>query len=419
MSALLVVTALAAQAATVPAGSSTAPTSTDATSPKIAAGETDYLDLEAGAGYSSNPNLLIGGDQGSAFGRISLHAVHSRVSARSTTLLSAYAEDDSYTNHHGSQQSANLYGRYDTAISEHARLFVDANATYQEGGQLDTRILGLPIIPPPIPGGIITPPILIPPTGDFLSVTGREYTFGAHGGGTFALGARDSVSLSSGVEHIDFHSGLTSTNYTRIPATLAYDRQLTAHTTVGARLTAENTDYNGPASFRVITPEVTARTSLSPTISLDGAIGVSFARIENGLVTRNTTGLSAQANLCGQGETSFFCAQLSADEEAATTAGPARALSASVNYSRRLDANQAISFSLGVTHYSTPISVIIAQTFSSATYYRAAASYSRKFASRVYGGVDLSARKVTQNGPDPKTDLSGSLFLRYRFGDVQ
>jgi hypothetical protein len=415
MNPLFIVAALA-QAATT--GESAAPMSTNATA-KATSGESNYVDLEAGAGYSSNPLLSIANDQGSAFGRISLHAVHSRVSARSTTLLSAYAEDVTYTNHQGSQQSANVYGRHDAAVSEHVRLFVDANATYQEGGQLDTRVLGLPIIPPSIPGGVITPPILIPPGGDFLSVTGREYSFSGHGGGTFALGPRDSVSLSSGLEHVVFHSGLTRTAYTRIPASLSYDRQLSARTTVGARVTAESTDYDGPASFHMITPQVTARTLLSPRISLDGAVGVSFARINNGVVTRNTTGVSAQANLCGQGETSFFCARLSVDEEAATTAGPARAISGSVDYSKRLDADQTISFSLGATHYSTPVSVLATQTFSASSYYRAAASYSRKVAARLFGGVNLAARKVTQNGPDPNADVSASLFLRYRFGDLQ
>jgi len=417
MGPLLIVAAFAAQAAST--GGSTPPTSTDAAAPKVNPGQSNYVDLEAGVGYSSNPNLSIVNGQGSALGRVSAHGVYSRVSARSTTLLSAYIEDVSYTGNRRSQQSVNLYGRHDAAVSEHVRLFVDATATYQEGGQLDTRILGLPIIPPPIPGGVITPPILIPPGGDFLSVTGRTYSVAGHGGGTFALGSRDSLSLSSGLEHVVFHSGLTRTAYTRIPASLSYDRQLSARTTVGARVTAESTDYDGPASFRVISPQVTARTLLSPTISLGGAVGVSFARIKNGAVTRNTTGLSAQANLCGQGETSFFCARMSVDEEAATTAGPARSISGSVDYSKRLDVDQTISFSLGATHYSTPVSVLATQTFSAASYYRAAASYSRKFATRLFGGVNLAARKVTQNGPDPKADLSASLFLRYRFGDVQ
>jgi hypothetical protein len=169
----------------------------------------------------------------------------------------------------------------------------------------------------------------------------------------------------------------------------------------------------------VITPQVTARTLLSPSITLDGALGVSFARVNDGLTIRHSTGLSAQANLCGHGETSFFCARFSADEQTATTAGPARSIGGGIDYSKRLDADQSISFSLGVTHYSTPISVLVGRTFSSATYYRAAASYSHRLGTRLFGGVNLAARKLTQNGPDPKSDLSASLFLRYRFGDAQ
>jgi hypothetical protein len=415
MSALLIAAALA-QVGT--AAGSTPATPSDAAG-QAHAGKSTYIDLEGGVGYSSNPNLSIVNDQGSAFGRVSLHAVHSRVSALSTTLLSAYAENVSYTNHLGSQQSVSVIGRHETAVSEHTRLFIDGSASYQEGGQLDTRVLGLPILPPPVPGGTVTPPILILPSGDFLSVTGRTYTFAGHGGATFALGPRDSLSLTGGAEHVTFRSGSTSTSYTRIPGSIAYDRQLSARTTVGARVTAEDTEYNGPAHFRAITPQVTARTLLSPTVSLDGAIGVSFAHVDDGVTVRNTTGLSAQANLCGQGETSFFCARFSADEQTATTAGPARSISGGIDYTKRLDADQSISLELGVTHYSAPLSVVTGRTFSSSTYEHAAASYSRRFAPRLFGGVNLAARKLTQNGPDPKTDFNGSLFIRYRFGDIQ
>jgi hypothetical protein len=415
MSGLLIVAALAAQAAPAAAP----PASTDPTAPVRTSGESNYVDLEAGAGYSSNPNLSIVNDQGSAFGRISVHAVHSRVSARSTTLLSAYAEDVSYTNHHGSQQSINLYGHHDAAVSEHVRLFGDVSATYQEGGQLDTRVLGLPLLPPVTPGGTIVPPILLPPSGDFLSITGREYSVSAHGGGIFALSARDSMTLSSGIDHVVFHSGVARTSYTTVPVSLAFDRQLTARATVGARVVAQDTEYAGPSSFRVITPQLTGRTQLGERINLDGAIGVSFARVDDGVTVRHSTGLAASADLCGQGEASFFCARVAADEETATTAGPARSLSAGVDYTQRLDADQTVQVSLGATHYSAPTSVVIGRTFSSSTYYRAAASYSRRLGMRLYGGVNLAARKLTQNGPDPKTDLNGSLFIRYRFGDTQ
>jgi len=415
MNPIVIVAALAAQTGT----QTGTPASTDTAAPKIGTGESTYVDVEAGAGYSSNPNLSITNDEGSAFGRISLHAVHSRVSARSTTVLSGLVENVSYTNDHGSQQSVNLYGRHDAAVSEHVRIFGDVNASYQENGLLDTRVLGLPLVPPPTPGGLITPPILLPPTGDFLSVTGREYSFSGHAGGTFALSQHDSMSVSSGVEHVLFHSEIARTSYTTVPVSLAFDRQLSARTTVGARVVAQDTEYDGPASVRLITPQLTGRMLLSPRLSLDGAVGVSFARIDNGVTVSHSTGLSAQANLCGQGETSFFCGRFSADEQTATTAGPARSISGAVDYTQRLDADQTISFSLGATHYSTPTSVVTGRSFSAATYYRAAASYSHRFATRLFGGVNVAARSLTQNGPDPKTDFNASLFIRYRLGDVQ
>jgi hypothetical protein len=414
MGALLIAAALA-QVGT--AGGTTS--SADIGAPKVSGGQTTYVDLEAGAGYSSNPNLAITNAEGSAFGRVSLHAVHSRVSARSTTLVSGYAEDDSYTNHYGSQQSLNVLGRHDAAVSEHTRIFVDGSATYQEGGQLDARVLGIPLLPPSTPGGTITPPILVPPVGDFLSVTGRTYSFSAHGGASFALSARDDLSLNSGVEHVVFHSGSTRTSYTTIPVSLAYDRVLSERTTVGARMVAADTEYAGPASLRVITPQLTARTALDPRLSLDGAIGVSFARINDGLTVRHSTGISAQANLCGQGEASFFCGRFSIDEQAATTAGPARSIGGAVEYTQRLDANQTISLSAGLTRYSSPTSVVTGHTFSSTTYFRAAAGYTRRLGARFFGGVDVAARKLAQNGPDSKTDLNGSLFIRYHLGDMQ
>ena len=415
MGALLIVAAFAAQAA----GQGGSTPSTDASAPKINSGETTYLDVEGGVGYSSNPQLSVINDEGSAFGRVSVHGVHSRVSARTSTLLSAFAEDVSYTNHHGSQQSVSLYGHHDAAVSEHVRLFGDVRAAYQESGQLDTRVLGLPVVPPPIPGGTVIPPIFIPPSGDFLSVTGKEYSVAGNAGGTFGLSPRDSLTVSSGIEHVVFHSAATRTAFTRVPVALSYDRQLSPRATVGARVTGEDTEYDGPASFRVITPQLTGRVQLAERISLDGAIGVSFARVDDGLTVRHSTGVSANADLCGQGESSYFCGYVSLDQQAATTAGPARSFGGGINYSQRLDANQSIDFSLGATHYSTPRSVVTGLTFSNASYYHVAAAYTRRLGSRIFGGVNLAARKLTQNGPDPKTDLNGSLFIRYRFGDAQ
>lgn len=418
MGPLIVFTAaIAAQPTTTGAGQTQAPSNDTATTAAPKPGQSTYLDVEGGLGYSSNPRLDVNSSNGEAFGRISLHGVYTRTSARTTTLLSAYAENLTYTNRYGSQQSLSISGRHDAAVSEHVRIFGDVNANYQQGGQLDTTILVVPNVPPLT--GVPTTPIILPPGGDFLTIRGKAYHFSAHGGAEFALSPRDDVSVSTGVERTVFHSAFADTNYTTIPVSLAYDRQLSERTTVGARLIAQDTEYNGPASVRMYTPQLTGRLLLSPTLSLNGAVGVSFARIDDGIATRHNTGLSANADLCSTTESGQLCGHVAVDQETATAAGPAKSISGGIDYSRRLDADSTLAFSLSVNRYSRPISVIVGQAFSHTIYYRAAGEYSRRIGNRWFGGVNLAARKLSEAGPDPKADFSASLFIRYRFGDIQ
>jgi hypothetical protein len=275
----------------------------------------------------------------------------------------------------------------------------------------------LPNIPPLVgpPGGV---PFL-PGGADFLSVTGKEYHLAGHVGAEASLSQHDSLTISSGVERTIFHSQLTRTSYTNVPVSVAYDRQLSSRTTVGAQVGVMDTEYNGPGHFRTITPQVTARVKLSPTLDLSGALGATFARVDNGVTTSHSTGISGNVSLCSMTKSGSVCGLVAIDQETATTAGPSKVISAGVTYSRRLDANSSLSFNVGVDHYSSPVSFVVGRSFSSTTYYHAAAEYSRRIGNRLFGGLDLSARKYAVNGPDPKTDLNASLFIRYRFGDVQ
>jgi hypothetical protein len=152
---------------------------------------------------------------------------------------------------------------------------------------------------------------------------------------------------------------------------------------------------------------------------LTGAVGASFSSTHDGGGTRHTVGLAGNAALCSAGERSHLCARVSIDQTAATIAGPAKNISAGIDYSRQLDADSSIQLSIDGSHYSSPISFISGQTFSTSTYYRAAAAYTRDFGHRLFGGVNLAARKLAERGPDPKADLNASLFIRYRFGDLR
>ena len=79
MGALIILTAaLAAAQTAAPAGSAA---STD-TAKASKVGQSSYVDVEAGAGYSSNPLLSLNSDNGSAYGRVDVHAVHVAAMAR-------------------------------------------------------------------------------------------------------------------------------------------------------------------------------------------------------------------------------------------------------------------------------------------------------------------------------------------------
>lgn len=407
----MIVTALAAQA--------TDPTSSSppAESPKERhTGSTTYFDLQGGAGYSTNPDLTIGGGSGAGFGLFAVHAEHTRVSARTTTAISAFAQEILYTNHKLSQQSFSLNARHDARVSERVSVYGDVAAIYDKGGQLGTTLIPAPSAPQ-LPG--ITPPILLTPGSDFLSVTGRAYTLSGHLGARMALGEHDNLDVSAGIEHEVFKGGAFDTHYTSIPVSLGYSRQISPQTTIGARVAASRTEYGGPNRFTVITPAATFQTALSPTLTFSGDLGASFASVRDLAGTRHSTGLAANANLCSSTQKSRICAHASVDQATATAAGPARHIGAGVEFARYLDAVQTIHFSLSADRYSNPISVVSGQIFSTSTYARAAADYTRSIGRRLFAGVTASVRKLTQSGPDPKTDLSASIFIRYRFGDVQ
>jgi|SRR5579884_56394 len=427
MPGLALIAALAAQATTqpgLPSEPTTAPVAQTGTAAR-SVGETTYLDLEGGAGYSSDPLMSLGrnGESGgSAFGRLSAHAVHTMTTDRTTTVFSAFGQSLFYTNRYGSSQSFDVNARHDAAVTENLRVFADGDLSYDRGGQLDTRILSVPDVPL-LPGTIVPPPLLTQ-NGDFLTVTGKSYRANADVGGQLSLDPRDFLDASAGVDHDISKIGTFDTRYTRIPLTFGYERALNERTSIGARLVADFTHYSGDIlgsgrNFRVVTPEFTAKLMLSEQLTFTGDVGASFSSFDEGTYTRHTTGLAADANLCSVNERTQLCARASVQQQAATSAGPTNSVMVGVDYTRKLGEFDTLQLSVSGDRYSNPTLLVAVPTFSHATYLRAAADYSRKIGRRLFAGVDLAARKITGNGADPKADLSATAFIRYRLGDIR
>src|SRR4051794_12910454 len=155
MSSLIFVVAMAAQTASSTTVSQPSPAPPPATTSgqSTARGTTTYVDLEAGAGYSTNPALSIINAKGAAFGRLAAHAVHTRISERTTTVLTGFAQGQFYSNGQSSQKTFDLSARHDARVTEKLRIFGDASLGYDEGGQFDNRVFVPPVVPLP-PGSI-------------------------------------------------------------------------------------------------------------------------------------------------------------------------------------------------------------------------------------------------------------------------
>ena len=200
---------------------------------------------------------------------------------------------------------------------------------------------------------------------------------------------------------------------------MSYDRELNERTSVGSIVTVRQSDYDGPGNVRVITPQVTGRLNLSEQTTLNGAIGISLARIDDGMMITNSTGIAANASMCHAGQNGQFCASVARDQQTSSIGGPVRLTSASLSYGRKIDANQSLQLSVSAARYSPSVrSFVVPLAIGRSTYLNAAASYSRKLGSRWYSGLNVSTRKLYRYGTDPKPDTSGSIFLRYRLGDL-
>ena len=408
---LLAIAANVAAQGAVPAAPATSSSST--------LGASTYVDVEGGVGYSTNPYLSLVGGGGRAFVRASVHAVHTRHTARSSTSLSAYGEDTSYLGGYGSQKLLSLNLHHDAAATEKLRLFADFTGSLDQSGQLGTRFISVGPFIDPVAAGLPLPTLPDTQTA-FLVANGRTYRLDGQVGAQLALSAVEALSIRVGIDHVVPRGTLFNNSYNSYLASIAYDRRLNARTSVGGVVTVQSTDYKDRGPVTVVTPQATAHLALSDRTDLSGAIGVSLATVKNGGLAQRSTGLALSGSLCHRGESNQLCAIIARDQQTATIGGPATVTSASLNYSQRLDARQTFQLTASASRYSQPFNGSPATSIvGRSSYLSGGAAYTRQLGSRLFSGANISVRKLFRDGATGKADLSLSLFLRLRLGDRQ
>lgn len=380
-------------------------------------GVSTMIDVEGGAGYSSRP-ALDNDSSGQAFGRLAINASHVRRGERSTTVLSLYGENTTYSGRSDSQQLLRAMARHQVEATEKLQVFGDVSASLDRGGQLGTRLTGIPIGPAPIDPDVIPP---LPSSSTDLSLIGeRTYRVSGQAGARITLSRRDSMTMRSGAERVIFRGGGSNNDFTSLFASASYDRQFNERASGGIYVNVRRSDYEEGRTARSITPQLTGRLLLSERVELQGAAGVSIAENDDGDGTERSVGLTFNGAICRRSELQTFCARVARDQQADGFAGASKILTFDVNYSRQIDQKQSIQLVLGASRQSGGFdSTIDDSGFGRTTYLRAAGSYTRNVGPRLLTGVNVAARSLRREGPNPNPDLSASVFVRWRLGDLR
>ena len=413
-------TALALSATPAFAQESTRPsTSTEPStsiSPLVAAlapasGNADYIDLEGSLGWASNPLVRTANSQSSIFGRASVRGVHAWSNERSASAISGYLEGTTYFNEYDIRSIFSLNANHTQRISETATIYGSAGLNGDLSGQLSNRFFNVPPFVPD-PGNPLPPTVDDP---DLFSFNGRSYRIFGQGGVSIQTGERSGVGLSGGVTRAIFTNDLLD-DYTTMFARGSYRLTLSERTNVGATLGLTRTQYDGSDDHStIVNPAATLSTQLSETLSAQASVGVSFARVERGATETRSTNLSVNASLCRRAETESLCGRVLRNSHTSASSRLVTTNTIGVDWSKKLDATQSVQLSASAIRYVTED---VLNQNQNTTYFRLAASYSRMISQRMSGGVSIAGRSLHRKGTDSDTDISGTVFIRYRIGDL-
>jgi hypothetical protein len=375
-----------------------------------------YVDVTAGLGYSTNPLLAADGDTGSAFGRFSLYGYHGWTTERSATSVSGFVENSSYFNRYGNQQVFSLSANTRYSANEKLTLFGNVGLSGDIGGQLGSRFYG-------VPTGSVTPDPAIPPTvvvidPNLYGLNQRQYTLSGSAGANIVMSPKDSLTITAGAQRL-FVDGSNTLDYTSYNTTVGYNRQINERLTVGGRLLVQYADYMWGRSIFEIGPQATVNARLSEQWDLSAAVGLVRTTQDFGMLgidNSSTLNLALDGSLCRQLEYERICAKVARRTQSSVIGSAPISTTASLDYYRKLGAKDSIQGTASVAR--TGAYRLVNQTAGS-TFYTLSAAYDRLINDRISGGVQAAWRKLSNAGPDPRSDLGGSVYLRYRLGDIR
>lgn len=383
-----------------------------ASSPGIGQTTSTSLELGAGVGYTTNPFLRTVDDEGSAFARLSASGIQRWSGERGFTSLRAYLENSTYLSHYRSKRIFDLSARTEHQANERMRLFGSLEFSGDLAGQLSNRFIDVPANPEvPDPN---EPPPVNPADPDIFSFTGRQYRLDGQAGASIKASEVSNITISGGAHRVTYSSDLLN-DYTTLIAYGAYDRTLSERTTAGLSVNLRRTNFDGSDDrTTTINPALTATTRFREDWDASAAVGLIFAEQGSPGDQQRSTNISLSGSVCHTDGSGRFCGRLARYAQSASRANLVVTTSAGIDWFKKLDATQTLQLSASAVRYVADNAIT---NNLKSTHFLFAANYSRKLRERLTVGANAAVRDLQQQGPDPKKDISGSVFLRYRIGD--
>ena len=367
--------------------------------------KTASIDLQGSAGYSTNPFLFEGGD-GGGFGRVSALGNYSITTERSSTVLSAFVENSTYTNGQGSKQLANVALSERYSVSPTLNLFGGAGFSVDFGSQLSTRFLDNSGAIPTTPPEVIIDPAL-------FNRNRRSYRVNGNIGATFRVSERDDITLSGADEQVFYDKDSRDLNVNVASAQASWNRRVDERTGFGARLSGQEANYHTPGeSASVYSLQATLNRQVAEGWSATIAAGATYAIRRSITGDSHSVGPAVDANICHTSPQERFCGQVSRSVQTALGQDALTQTSVGADYYRKLNANDTIQARAGLTHFGSRADS------PKINYVSAGVNYNHRFSDRLSGGGDLGVRDLYQRGRDVPFDVTGLLFIRYRIGDI-
>ena len=405
-------------------------------SPLAAQNRTVSLDATVSAGVSSNPFLLNDDPESSAYVESVLAPQWEQADERGSYLAGGFLRTVHYFSGYDDSWSLGAFVRGQRALSPtwdvRGSLELNSSIIGERPGfgfaQPYAPVTGEPVgdpplTDPPLPlpvGGLVGPssPELLPPGVFVPDITllgrrSRQTNYGSSLGASYRLSERSSLSADANFRRYSFGSSLFSS--TQYGATLGYSRALSTVTQVGARVSAQYVDYDSGGNSSIYQPQITVSSRLSPRWRIAGGLGLLLLRNDVFGRRESSTGLSADVNLCRDGERTDLCFTANRDASPSAQGVATRRFGVGGNYVYRFNEDDSARVAVDYSRVTSDQLLGLSDRYS---YLYASADYQRRFAPRIFGGVTAGYRKSRDAFGGPE-DVLASVFIRTRLGSIR